>query len=188
MYRISSSKFFGRVARVFAFLFVFQAMSIVCTGYASDAHAPKEDVHASKEHSTSGGHAKMSGHATKEGHESEAGGEHHGTPFSYYLAWIILIVIAVATVSAYRSLREHEDNADPGHTPDFKGFFRSAASFLIYTVFLLFLVEGFIGHYNENIGLAFVRFAIKMFLGVKLMFWGLAFMHDEHGDEHGAHH
>ena len=121
---------------------------------------------------------------------ASGGGEHNGTPWTYTLAWIILILVCVATLKSWRriggkkgTLLAKRDHEKPHHPPPFKGSIRMLSSLVITMVFILLLVELSIGHYNEGVVIGLVRTGLKMILGVMLMFFGIAFMHDEHDED-----
>jgi hypothetical protein len=114
------------------------------------------------------------------------------------LAWVLLIFVTVATLKGWRAIGGRggtilaKDHGESHHPPTFMGSIRSLSLLLVIVVFLLLLVELSLGHFNENVLFGLIRTGLKMTLGVMLMFYGIAFMHEEH-DEHdedtsGAHH
>lgn len=146
----------------------------------STVHA-EESTHASQEHSQG------------EGAQHQAGGEEdHGTPFAYSLAWILLALVGAAALKGWSRIGGKKgtflakDHGESHHTPPFAGSVKSLSMLLVIIVFVLLLVELSVGHYNENVLFGFIRTGLKMAFGVMLMFYGLAFMHDDH-DEDGEH-
>ncbi len=149
-------------------------------GSGSIVHAA-EETHVSQEHS--GG----------EGTHQEAGDEEdHGTPFAYSLAWILLILVGAAALKGWGRIGGKKgtllakDHGESHHAPPFTGSVKSLSLLLVIIVFVLLLVELSVGHYNENVLFGFIRTGLKMTFGVMLMFYGIAFMHDDH-DEDGEH-
>jgi hypothetical protein len=121
---------------------------------------------------------------------ASGGGEHSGTPFSYLLAWIMLMLVCATALKGWGSIGGREGtllakgHEKPHHPPPFQGSIRSLSLLLVIMVFILLLVEISVGHYNEGVVIGLVRTGLKMTVGVMLMFFGIAFMHEEH-DEHG---
>jgi hypothetical protein len=159
-------------------LVTFFVLAFFYEGSGSIAHAA-EETHVSQEHS--------------EDTQHEAGGEeHHGTPFAYSLAWILLILVGAAALKGWGRIGGKKgtllakDHGESHHAPPFTGSIRSLSLLLVIIVFVLLLVELSVGHYNENVLFGLVRTGLKMTLGVMLMFYGIAFMHDDH-DEDGEH-
>jgi hypothetical protein len=140
-------------------------------------------------------------HAGEEAtHDAAKSKEQHGTPFSYLLAWLLLAVVGLAVLSAWRGIGGKkatllsEDHGKSHPAPPFHTSVKGLSTLVIIAVFVLFFVEGAIGHYNEGVVIGLVRTGFKMLLGVMLIFFGTSFLkkkqvEDSHDEEtSGAHH
>ncbi len=114
------------------------------------------------------------------------GGEsaQHGMPFSYVVAWLVLLFVLALGWWSYKKRCQSAHAAETeGHAPATHSG-GIVPVLLMLAVAFLFLTESLsaMGSYHEPFLLGLPRFVLKIGGGVLLMFYGLSFMHghDEH--------
>ncbi len=146
-----------------------------------------QDAH----NSASSGQGKEHGEAQGEGNGGH--GEHPAAPFSYYIHWLVILIILGAVLKFQISQRKqkgadaygaaHDEGGHGDAHGDAHGHHGPAPVFIpmlvICLVALMFLMENFsaVAHFHEPIGIGLIKFVTKMTAGALVMLYGLSFRH-----------
>ncbi len=128
-------------------------------------------------------------HATA-GHEGgETDGDHHdshGAPVSYYVYWVVLLLILapvlkhnMALHKLHKAVAHHETPHEGTHDHHLLAPL-AISKLLICLVIIMFLMENFssLAHYHESVSSGLVKFVVKISTGALIMLYGLSFRHD----------